>query len=100
MIKADPLMIFDYQLFFGFALFDTYLAGLAQISPELRSTFIHPHYLHKLDHEGQGYLGKYLGSVVEFSTLELVQAHIYSLLRRLIADYPYEDHPLILLTVR
>jgi hypothetical protein len=95
-------MIFDYQLFLGFPLSDIYLSQLSQLSPELCSVFIknHSDYLHQVEIEGKIYLGKYLGPFVDFSSLELIQNNIYSLLKRLIANYPYESYPLVLLAVK
>lgn len=93
-------MIDDYQLFLGFLLTEPFLAQFNLVSSDLKSVFIHPQYLQLIQLEGQTYLGKYLGARVEYPALELMQANIYSLLRRLIYDYPYEQFSLVLLAVK
>lgn len=83
----------DYHLFFGFPLNSVYQDTLNKIPSNLRSLFIQNHsdYLQQVEYNGSVYLGKNLGPYIEYNTLDMAEANIYSLLRRLIPDYPYED---------
>lgn len=93
--------MFDYQLFLGFPLSPSFQSQLESVSAELKVSFIQNHsdYLQFLEHEGISYLGKFLGFQVELPSLELTKTNIYSLLRLLIPDYPYDQVPLCLLAV-
>lgn len=83
----------DNQLFLGLAVTPTFQSHLEQVPEQLRSHFIHPDYLQTVEHQGVKYLGKSLGSLIDFSSVELSQTHIQSLLRRLNID----EAPLVLL---
>lgn len=91
----------DYYLFLGFPLSETYEMRLNQIPFEVRSAFIQngSDYLQFVTDNGKNYLGKALSTPVEFSSLEIIQDHLYSLLKRLISDYSYENSSLVLLTL-
>lgn len=91
----------DSQLFFGFPVDSTYQALLDKKSPSLLSLFIkdHPDYLYYIEERGTRYLGKKIGPRLEVSKLDLNQNHIYSLLKRLVPEYPYETIPLALFAV-
>lgn len=93
-------MLIDHQLFLGLPLDNSFQNQLGKVSHHVRSLLIqnHPDYLNIVEYQGITYLGKHLGSLVNFSNLELVETHIYSLLRRLTVDYPYEQIPLVLIT--
>jgi hypothetical protein len=91
--------MFDYQLFLGLPLSDSYQKELKQLSAAIRDIFIQTHsspYLQQIESEGMVYLGKYLGPSIELAALDSLQAHIYSLLKKLIPHYPYEQHSLLL----
>jgi hypothetical protein len=92
----------DTQLFLGLPLSDSYQQELSRQPASVRELFIQLHsspYLQQLESEGILYLGKYLGSSVEFATLDVVQAHIYSILKKLIPHYSDEEQPLLLLAL-
>lgn len=94
--------MFDYQLFLAFPSTLSYQAALAQVAKPVRSLFIQNvdgEYLQEIIHEGQVYLGKQMGSCVDLAKLESMQMHIYSLLKRLVADFNYKEHPLIVLAI-
>jgi hypothetical protein len=83
--------MFDYQLFLGLPLSKEYQQELAALPSSLREVFIQNQdlsYLQKIEYEGIMYLGKYIGSSIEVASLEAIQAHIYSLVKRLI---PHEE---------
>lgn len=92
----------DTTLFLGFALSESYQKELAHLPAIERELFIQKHpslYLQEIESDGTFYLGKCLGPLVEFSTLEASQSHILSLLKKLIPSFPYEQYPLLLLAL-
>ena len=92
----------DYQFFLGFPLDSAYKEQLNNISQPLHSLFIQngsDEYLKQIDYENTSYLGKNLAIVTDIQSIELLEANIYSLLRRLIPHYSYEKHSLILFPV-
>ncbi len=94
--------MFDYQLFLGLPLSASYQEELHVLPDSVRNTFIQREvspYLQVVEHEGVMYLGKFAGASVELAALDALQTHIYSLLKKLIPHYPYENHPLLLLAL-
>jgi hypothetical protein len=94
--------MFDTILFLGFPLSDSYQRELQQLPSAERELFIQKQvspYLQQIEDKGIVYLGKSLGSSIEMTALESMQSHIYSLLRKLIPHFPYEQHPLLLLAI-
>lgn len=92
----------DCQLFLGLPLTDSYRQELSQLPASVHDVFIQnssSSYLQQVESEGIVYLGKFLGSSLDLATLDVLEVHIYSLLKRLISDYPYEQHPLLLLAI-
>lgn len=93
--------MFDYQLFLGFRLEKEFQSELDLVPEPLKALFIqnHPDYIQKIDYEGLPYLGKHLGSPVEFNQIDLVKENVISLLRKMVPNYPYENIPLVLFPV-
>lgn len=94
--------MFQYQLYLGLLAEDSLLQELRQLPPGFHDLFIQNQdsaYLQQIEFEGKIYLGKYLGTSIETSSLDSLQTNIYSLLKRLIPYYSYEQHPLLLLAV-
>jgi hypothetical protein len=92
-------MTFDTILFLGFPLSDAYQKRLLELSSIERELFIQKSsspYLQEIENEGILYLGKYLGSIIEMAALETLSFHVYSLLKKLIPQFPYEQYPLLL----
>lgn len=91
--------MFETQLFLAYPLNSQYEAKLEQIPHSLRVFFIqdHPDYLQQITHNGIPYLGKQLEKVIDLRTLDSLEAHIISLLKRLVPDHPYENDTLTFL---
>lgn len=91
--------MFDSELFLGFPLHSLYEAKLEEIPHSLRIFFIqdHPDYLQQVTHDGISYLGKQLEKTIDLRTLDALEVHIFSLLKRLVPEYPYENTPLTFL---
>lgn len=94
--------MFELQLFLGFPVDSVYQQKLKLLSFPEKDLFIQKGdslYLQEIESEGVVYLGKSLGVCVEIESLNPLQIHVYSLLKRLIPDYPYEEKPLLLLAI-
>jgi hypothetical protein len=86
------------RLFIGFPIEGTFSQLLDQVNPTLKKTFIQSEgdYLQEIGHEGRRFLGKSVEGPYEVDALELCQENVYSLLRKLAPEFPFEDHPLVL----
>lgn len=93
--------MFDYQLFIGFPKDPLFENELQKVNPHLIKQFIHPHgeYLEEIHHEGMAYLGKKLGKLTKISEISLKEANIYSILKILVPEFPYDEIPLMLFTI-
>jgi hypothetical protein len=94
--------MFDTVLFLGFPLSDAYQKELLRLPSAERELFIQNQvspYLQRVESEGTYYLGKCLGSSIEMVELDSSFLHIYSLLRKLVPNFPYEQYPLLLLAL-
>lgn len=95
--------MFDYALLLAFPLAQDYLDQLEKVPPALKALFIqedHSDYLCHLQHEQQTFLAKRLGGNVNMQALELAYVHMQSILKRLVPDFPYAEHPLVLFAVK
>jgi hypothetical protein len=91
--------MFDYQLFLAFPVSKSYQDLLIQVSDPLRALFIQQtegEYLQEINDQGIRYLGKNLGPSIELEKLEFVQTHIFSVLKRIVQNYVYEEELIIL----
>ncbi len=94
--------MFDSILFLGFPMSDAYQQELQLLPAVEQELFIQNQvssYLQRIENEGIVYLGKSLGTSIELATLESIHSHIYSLLKKLVPHFPYEQHPLLLLAI-
>jgi hypothetical protein len=93
--------MYNARLFLGFPKEHELNFALQKINPALLSAFIQgdENYLKEIVYEKKKYLGKYISNPADLQTLELLQENIYSLLKRLIPDYPYQNTPLSLLPI-
>lgn len=90
---------FQARLFLGFPIRSDFAQKLAKIPSPLISAIINEgdRYLQEFPYEGIRYLGKVLNGYTEYPNLELLEINIYSLLKKLVPDYPYDQAPLILI---
>lgn len=101
-MKFNESGMFDHHLFFGLPLFDPYLHQLNELPAPLRDAFIQSQsndYLQQIESEGIVYVGKFTNEPLELASLDSLEVHIHSILKKLIPDYPFEQHPLILLAI-
>jgi hypothetical protein len=88
-------------LFLGFVINEAFAHELNQINPILKKMFIQEgeEYLHEILYRERPYLGKFVPPLSDLSSIESLEINIYSLLRKLVPDYPYAEHPLTLFPV-
>lgn len=92
---------YSQQLFLGFPLEKDFVELLNQINPYLRDLFIKKNgdYLQEIDFNQINYLGKYAGFIIDSQALEQLEDHIYSLLKKLVPNYPYHKGNLVLFPI-
>lgn len=92
--------MFDYHLFLGFPINLDLNQKLQSIPEVLRSLYLQGNeYLQIIEIEGSCFAGKVLGQSVDSSSLDLIQEHIFSILKLLFPAYAFEKHDLLLLAV-
>lgn len=86
------------SLFLGFPVEGLFALAFQSIPLEMRALFIRPEgdFLHEHTRKGVRYLGKEVDSITNLADLELLQNHIYSVLKKLLPDYPCASTPLLL----
>ncbi len=92
----------DHQLFLGFPLSADYQHALDPLPSSLKKMFIQmtpSPYLQQIEYERISYLGKFLGPCFELSSLNEMESHIYSLLKRLLPAYPYQEGALVFVPI-
>ncbi len=87
-----------YQLFYGFRVDDTFHHALDEVDEEVKIFFIQDddRHLHRVRHNGNLYLGKFLGDKSDLKSLPNVERNIYSILSRLVPKYSYQETELLL----
>lgn len=88
--------MFDYELFLGLPLTQDYEARLSRVPSVQLEFYIQndPNYLQSYKVDGVAYLGKAMGVSLSVNSIELQKSHIFSLLKRLVPDYPYDFNSL------
>lgn len=79
------------QLFLGAPLKGQLQIALEGVDPHLLSTFLKEDYLQKTTLYGQVFMGKTLETIASLPQVELSEAHLRSLFKRLLPDYPVES---------
>ncbi len=89
------------HIFLGFPLDDACAAALEGLDPAFKKLYIQDDaaYLQEIVHNEQRYLGKIVMQTESLDALELLQDNIYSLLKKLVPDYPFRDEPLQLFPI-
>ncbi|MGZ3732924.1 MAG: hypothetical protein ACXU9U_04230 [Parachlamydiaceae bacterium] len=91
--------MFERKLFFGFQIDTLFQDALSAVNKQLLGIFIRndDEYLQELTYEKRRYLGKFVNSPLDLAALELLQVNVYSMLKRLVPNYPYEQSSLWLI---
>lgn len=91
----------EAKLFLGFPVDDDLDLLLKKINPQFKSFFIQNNsdYLQEMTFKNRLYLGKLVENRGSISDLELLENNIYSLLKKIVNDYPFEKKPLLLFPI-
>ncbi|CCB85666.1 MULTISPECIES: hypothetical protein [Parachlamydia] len=89
------------HLFLGFHVDFQFSESLSEINPEILRIFIQKEgdYLTEVYHRKKKYLGKSIEGVTDLTQLELLEEHIYSLLKKINPHYPCREFPLYLFPI-
>jgi hypothetical protein len=93
------MYILDLQLFFGFQVDVSFEDALNKANSHTVKLFINNNsqYLHEVFHEGKRYIGKFVGQASDPQALELLQANIFSIAKKLTPDYDFSTNLAVLL---
>lgn len=93
--------MFSACLFLGFPVDPLFAEKLKKANPALLNAFIQEggEDLCEINYRQMRYIGKRLGSIISLDNLELLEKNIYSFLKRLVPDFPYEEAPLYLVSL-
>lgn len=85
-------------LFLGLPIDESFAILLKKNKPEYISLFINSNniYLEEINFQEVRYLGKYVKNEESLTQLKLLEANIYSLLKKLAANYDYSKSNLVL----
>lgn len=88
-------------LFLGFPVDSVFASHLAAINPEIIRLFFQKEegYLTEIIYLNQTYIGKFIEGSTNVLQLELLETHIYSVLKKIIPSYPYQKKSLTLLPI-
>lgn len=91
----------EVELFLGYPVDEGFRDLLKAIDPAFYSQFIgnNPDYLQEMKVSHGFFLGKKIGQEVDIERLKLAEENIYSLLKRLLPEYPLKDTPLVLFPI-
>lgn len=89
------------ELFVGFPVDSLFAKELDKTNPNVVSTFIQEagDYLHDYTHNDIRYLGKHAGKNLTLIQLDMLEINIYSLLRKIVPEFPYDETPLYLFPI-
>ncbi|MFQ5728768.1 MAG: hypothetical protein ACE5GN_00205 [Waddliaceae bacterium] len=93
--------MFEVQLFLGFPVDILYSQEMEKANPNVVAQFIRKEgdYLREISHNDMKFLGKEIGKIISLPQLELLEENIYSLLKKVVPEFPYEEAPLYLFPV-
>lgn len=96
------IKMFHFQLFLGFPVDDLYSKQLDQVNPNLVKAFIQENedYLTETHYNEMRFIGKVVGEIIALPQLELLEQNVYSLLKKIVPDFPYKEVPLYLFPIK
>ncbi len=94
-------MEFQPRLFLGFCVEPVFQQTYSSLSHELKNLFVQngDAYLQEHFHEEKLFIGKFIDGTSDVATLELLSLNIFSLLKKLVPEYPYHQTQLRLIPV-
>ena len=93
--------MFESRLFLGYPIRGPFQKEYQNLNQEILDIFIQPNsvYLEKIQFNGTTYLGKYVPVISNLQSLELLEANVYILLKKLHPSFPFQDTPLTLFPI-
>ena len=94
--------LFGAALFLGFPVDDSFAKTLETVDAQLAALFIRKDasdYLQEVIYRNVRYFGKFAGEISDIVQLRLLEANIYSLLKKIVPHYQSEKIPLLLFPV-
>lgn len=90
--------MFESKLFLGFPVHGEFAKKFHELDPEIIEIFIQADsaYLEKTTFKETLYLGKYVQDISNLQSLEQLESNVYSLLKKIVPGYPFEETPLLL----
>lgn len=90
--------MFEAVLFLGIPVDEKLQSHIDKANPNAVKLFVNNEsdYLHEVDNGSTRYVGKVLETVTNVSSLELVEANVLSLLRRLLGETWSSSEPMVL----
>lgn len=91
----------DLQLFLGFPVDYECKLHLDNLKPDLKAYFLRQNseYLEKHILMDVLYLGKKIGKDIDLEKLKELEVHVYSILKRLLPEYPFHEKSLVLFPI-
>jgi len=83
------------ELFLGFPLTETLKSEFSKVDARLFDMYP----LKQIDHEGVSFLGKDVGPSSDITKIKLLEANIYSILAKILPDYPFKNESLSLFAI-
>lgn len=92
---------FEPGLFLGFLIDSSFQKELSKLESPLKSLFIQKNhdYLTEYSFKEKQFLGRFIGKSIDLSHFELSSTNIYSLLKKIVPNYPYDQSELWLIPV-
>ena len=91
--------MFSMALFLGFPVDASLSEALESVDSKLAVLFLEnndAHYLKEVVYQDVRYLGKFAGEITNLANLTLLEANIYSLLKKVVPDYSFRKNSLVL----
>lgn len=86
------------ELFLGFPLTESLMNKIQGLDPRAFDMYVNEKgpYLKKIEYGNQSFLGKSVGSSADIAKIKLLEANIFSILAKILPDYPFKNDPLLL----
>lgn len=88
----------NVNFFLGFPMREDFAKAVAKLDPKFIQLFVgeNDEYLKQATYKDVIYWGKNVGEIGDVDKLELLESNIYSILKKIVPDYPYQEIPLLL----
>ncbi|MGM0440570.1 MAG: hypothetical protein ACQEP8_05610 [Chlamydiota bacterium] len=93
--------MFEQEIFIGYHVDKECQKAFDKVNPYVLKTFINngDNYLKEHFFQGKRYLGKKSTAIANLKDLYLLENNIYSLLKKIANEYPFNEQPLVLLAI-